>query len=641
MCLSITSRTMKGTSMTFSFKLAHRLARLRAGAIAICAFAIGACAGAEQLDPSSDSPTPLDPSFAGASFTGANAPGIPFAAFDVPYELLGSLHTGGYRTPDEKSIVRGLEMARGKGARLILNLSGSNDSKILSGGKFSLSKWKSMVDRFKRVDLKPYIADGTLFAHYLIDEPGHPSRWGKQKISQATVEEMARYSKQLFPGITTTARVVPSWLADASIKYKYLDAAWAQFADRKGEASEWITKEVAEAKKLGVGLIVSLNVINGGDGSSRVRGTRSGQYNMSASELRKNGTALLNQDYACAFVMWQYDTKYFGRSDIKGVLADLSNKAKNHARTSCRGESLGPPAEEPEDEPAEEEEPEEPPVEEPPAEPQPSTGTARPGIPFGTFDLPYELLGSFHTGSQRTPDEKSILKSLSMARARGAGVLIFLGGSNERDILSGGKFSLSKWKAMVDRFKRFDLSSYVADGTILGHYLIDEPDHPSRWGRGGLSQATVEEMARYSKQLWPGMTTVVKAAPSWLASGSTDYDHLDAGWAQYVSKTGDAAGFVAAEADAAKRIGIGLIVSINVINGGDGSSRIRGSRSGVYNMSADELRSHGTALLDQEYACAFLMERYDSRYFGRSDVKEVMADLSQKAKDHAKVSCSQ
>ena len=57
---------------------------------------------------------------------------------------------------------------------------------------------------------------------------------------------------------------------------------------------------------------------------------------MSASEIRTYGTTLLNQTYACGFLMWRYSDAYYARSDIKSAMTDLSNKAKAHVKTSCR-----------------------------------------------------------------------------------------------------------------------------------------------------------------------------------------------------------------------------------------------------------------------------------------------------------------
>ena len=150
------------------------------------------------------------------------------------------------------------------------------------------------------------------------------------------VEEMARYSKSIWPTMTTMARTVPSWLAQSSITYRYLDAGWAQYASGKGNVSTYITAEVSAARRKGLGLVVGLNVLDGGNGSSRIPGWSRGKWAMSASEIRTYSTALLGQTYACGFTNWMYDQKYYARSDIKSAMADMSAKARTHQKTSCR-----------------------------------------------------------------------------------------------------------------------------------------------------------------------------------------------------------------------------------------------------------------------------------------------------------------
>ena len=332
--------------MTQCFMWARGVARLRAVALALGGLVAGACQNADVLSPTGDALTtpvseaPLadSPAAAAPSFlTGATAPGIVFASFDLPLTMLGTTHTGSYRTPDKISLLNTLSAGRAKGARLVLKLSGSADYHIKnSDGTFSFTKWKAMVDRFKAINFSSYLTDGTVLGHYLIDEPYLTSRWGGKQVPQSTVEAMAKYSKQLWPGMTTLVRVHPTWLSSSSITYTYLDAGWAQYAARKGDPTKWITSEAAAAKLKGLGLVVSLNVINGGNGTSGIRGTSSGQYSMSASELRSYGTALLNQTRACGFLMWQYSSTYFGRSAIKSAMSELSTKARNHVKTSCR-----------------------------------------------------------------------------------------------------------------------------------------------------------------------------------------------------------------------------------------------------------------------------------------------------------------
>jgi hypothetical protein len=147
---------------------------------------------------------------------------------------------------------------------------------------------------------------------------------------------MAQYSKQLWPGMTTLVRVVPSWLTSASVTYRHLDAGWAQYQVGKGDAAKWVAAEAAAAKRKGLGLVVGLNVINGGNGSSGIRGSRRGQWSMSANEIRSYGYAMLGDAHACAFFNWQHDTDYFDQSSIRSAMADVSARARGHAKTSCR-----------------------------------------------------------------------------------------------------------------------------------------------------------------------------------------------------------------------------------------------------------------------------------------------------------------
>ena len=271
--------------------------------------------------------------------TRSDRPGIVFGTFNMRNEYLNSVHTGWMNGgPLEPSnILSWLSGARNKGGRVVIKLSKGKDSYVKNGdGTFSLSKWKSLVSRYRNVKLAPYINDGTIIGHYLIDEPHRASRWGGKVISQKTIEEMAQYSKQLWPEMATLVRVAPSWLAQASVSYRHLDAGWAQYQTGKGDAAKWAASEAAAAKRKGLGLVVGLNVINGGNGSSGIRGSRKGQWSMSGSEIRNYGAAMLGESHACAFFSWQHDTDYFGRSDVKSAMGEVSKKAKAHAKTSCR-----------------------------------------------------------------------------------------------------------------------------------------------------------------------------------------------------------------------------------------------------------------------------------------------------------------
>ena len=266
-------------------------------------------------------------------------PGIVFASFGMTSGGLSSIHTGWMSggALDPKNIMSHLAATKSKGGLAIVKLCKGKDQYVKNAdGTFSLSKWKALVSRYRNLNLAPYIKDGTIIGHYLIDEPHRAERWGGKGISHKTLEEMARYSKQLWPDLTTIVRVAPSWLAGASFKYRYVDAGWTQYRANRGDAAKWVASEAGAAAREGLGLVVGLNVLDGGNGSSGIRGYSRSKWAMSASEIRKYGAAMLRPDLACAFVMWTHDSDYYGRSDIRSAMAEVSSAAKKHIRTSCR-----------------------------------------------------------------------------------------------------------------------------------------------------------------------------------------------------------------------------------------------------------------------------------------------------------------
>jgi hypothetical protein len=56
-------------------------------------------------------------------------------------------------------------------------------------------------------------------------------------------------------------------------------------------------------------------------------------------------------------------------------------------------------------------------------------------------------------------------------------------------------------------------------------------------------------------------------------------------------------------------------------------------------MSASQLQTWGSALVAHSKVCGLVLARYDSGYFGRSDVKTAVAALRDKAGARAATSC--
>ena len=305
--------------------------RWRAVALGLSSVFAGACAEGDRVGPSAETETVVEADLASA----ATQAGIVFSSSQLAVSQINSVHNGMVYTATPSGLLTYLSQMRAKGGRVLLKLTGENAYK--TNGRFDFGKWKVGMDRYKNINFDSYINDGTIVGHFILDEPHFPSRWGNQVIPQATVEEVAKYSKQRWPNLPTIVAAPANWLASAQVNYVYLDAGWATFRSKTSDSpATWIAQQVKRAKSKGLGLVAGLNLLDGGDGSSALQGTQPRTWKMSAAEVKEYGTALLNQSYVCAFSMWRYDATYYNRTDVKNALADLSAKARSHVKTSCK-----------------------------------------------------------------------------------------------------------------------------------------------------------------------------------------------------------------------------------------------------------------------------------------------------------------
>lgn len=587
--------------MTYTFKLSRRIARLRAPLFAALILTLAGCDDENSLGPGPGDQAPLPGPVASAAFAG----GIPIGFFAQPTSLFGDRYNGAHQNISPNVLLEELAVIKARGSKVILSLSGSPTYYVDDSGGFSLSKWKARVDRYKGVNFSAYIKDGTVIGHYMIDEPNDPANWDGEPVPPSMLEEMGRYSKQLWPDMPTIVRVEPSYL---NRDHRYVDAAWAQYLSRRGAVDDYIQRNVTAAQERGLALVVGLNVLRGGTPN----GTK-----MTASQVESWGSTLLSSSYPCAFISWEYDAGFLSSSGMGSAMDALRRQAENRSTRSCRAAASG----------------ETPTPSPPPPSPEPP---ATEGVPFGPYGLPGEELSSF-SGSVRGATPDNVVASATAAREAGARVFLRVSGNGITN--SNGTFSLTKWKAAIDRYAGVNLSSFVSDGSIAGHLLVQNPQNASAWGGQAIPYATLEEMARYSRLRWPGLTTIVQAPASWLAANPTPWQYLDAATAMYAASTGDAATWLEQQATAAGRARIGLLIGMNVLNGGTSASGIPGTIAGKYAMSASQLRGWGSVFASHSRVCGLVLASWDVGYFGRSDVTESVAAVAEKARLHATTSC--
>ena len=259
--------------------------------------------------------------------------GIAIGPTHVPTSKFGPAYSGTQITALLGScLLADLEAARRTDTRVFISFTGNEQYNRDANG-FSMTKWKQRVDRFRNLDLDPYIEDGTILGHLIMDEPNDVNNWNGKVVTQAEIEEMARYSKEVWPTMTTYIRTFPEYLLGG--QYPHLDALWFHYLDRFAPLDEFIDVHFADVRKLGLKIIAGINVINGGNGSSGIPGRGPNKFGMSADEIREYGGKLLAQSDLCAFLFWEWDDKYFERPEIKAAVQDLADKARSFPTRSC------------------------------------------------------------------------------------------------------------------------------------------------------------------------------------------------------------------------------------------------------------------------------------------------------------------
>jgi hypothetical protein len=284
-----------------------------------------AAAGAAEAGESS-----LVPSFATVAYSNR----MHFGTFDCTPAGMSAYNlcnrsAGRWTTAEMRSL-------QSRGAKIILNQGGYGKFKD-SRGRYSATKYYSWVrsHRSYAASWKPFL-NKTLIGVQVIDDRG-ATNWGGRAISNAQIEQMARWWKQLVPGITTFVSGGYTWNL-LGYKWRYLDGSINQFnASYMGNVKTWRDRSVAAARKARTSLILSMNVINGGKiVRGCYRGGRRNMCSMSANELRTYGAALAAAPGICGVGTWMFNAKYQARPGITYSLKYVARSAGNRAPTSCK-----------------------------------------------------------------------------------------------------------------------------------------------------------------------------------------------------------------------------------------------------------------------------------------------------------------
>jgi hypothetical protein len=167
--------------------------------------------------------------------------------------------------------------------------------------------------------------------------------------------------------------------------------------------------------------------------------------------------------------------------------------------------------------------------------PPPPVGGAR---PFGIFNISCGGYGYWNSTQQGLLPGNTV-DLLNLSATNDCMNMFKFGG--ERDWLSGGRFSYTRWKAAVDAIAGVTRTMSACQAAILtrafwGHFVIDEPFH-KRWG-GTITLAVLDAMCGYSKSLFPNLPTIVRISA--IDDRLTrPIQNCDIYWAEYKEANGD------------------------------------------------------------------------------------------------------
>jgi hypothetical protein len=253
---------------------------------------------------------------------------------------------------------------------------------------------------------------------------------------------------------------------------------------------------------------------------------------------------------------------------------------------------------------------------------------SRSGIPYGPTDL---FRYSWHkpavsgfSGGLLYASPRGIVKLLNGMKKHHVRAFLKMTGDPQRTYMTRGKFDYNKWKKATARYNtptiRRAIAAAVADRTLLGYSMIDEPNR-FNWN-GSINKAMLDRMARYSKSLFPTLPTAAVVTYYWRPKER--YKVMDVVISQTWKPKKSAKQFASEAAAAARQNGVALGFSLNLKAGPKGG-----------NMTPSQIKEWSVAL--GKVSCAMFVWRYERGIFSRSsNMKAFRSAAAQLARTPAK-----
>jgi hypothetical protein len=280
-------------------------------------------------------------------------------------------------------------------------------------------------------------------------------------------------------------------------------------------------------------------------------------------------------------------------------------------------------------------------------------GSGTSGIPFGAWaiwnaDETMKANTELFTTSMGSINPGNIISRIDAARSRGKKLMLAMTGGHH-PYLTDGVFDRAKWNAAMQLYNtaaiRDAVAKGVADGTIMGNSVMDEPQvrglgDGNTWGPAGtMTKVRVDSLCRFVKAIFPTLPVGVVHNHD-VFEPTKSYQACEFIVSQYDSYRGSVTAFRDGGLAIARRDGHAIAFSLNIMDGGAQAARdglwncpltTTGGR-GTYNpncrMTAQQVREFGLVL--GPAGCGLLMWRYDATFMARTDNIQAFKDVAAK-----------
>jgi hypothetical protein len=254
-----------------------------------------------------------------------------------------------------------LAVARSRGIRMVVAMTGGARANYLTSGVFDMAKWRARMKTFDTPEIRAAVAeavrDGILLGNSVMDEPfndGGPGNqsnsWGPAgTMSKARVDSMCGMAKAIFPslpqGVFQDYRLAPN------DSYRVCDFITSQYRTAKGTATEYRDGALELCRRDHHACSFAINVLDGGIQVKRQpgqtdylagdcplsttggRGTYFPNCRMTAAQVRESGKVLGPE--GCFLTGWRYNAEFMASPENQAAFRDVAATLASRSGVGC------------------------------------------------------------------------------------------------------------------------------------------------------------------------------------------------------------------------------------------------------------------------------------------------------------------